>query len=174
MKKRKENNNDYKKSTLVVCPKCKAENVITLDNCVECGTELPGSKSCPRCAKINKKGVKNCISCGYQFDKKNKKNVIVSLGLSFVVILILFILTITGNRDVVNNFNQIFRVILAILIFLIIISIFTYGRKDKVDYNKMYNNSNDEFKSFRRYSYWVAMVGVTIVYLLVMYFCFVK
>lgn len=174
MKKRKEDNKDYKNSTLVKCPKCKAENVITLDNCVECGTKLPGSISCPRCAKINKKEVKNCISCGYNFGKKNKKNALVSFGFSLIVVIVLFVLLLTGNREVVNNFNQIFRIILAILIFVVIVSIFTYGRKDKVDYNKMYNNSNDELKGFRRYSYWVAVVGVTIVYILIMYFCFVK
>lgn len=174
MKNRKDNEKDYKKNSFVKCPKCKTENVITLDNCVECGTVLPGSKSCPRCAKINKKGVKNCVSCGYNFNRKNKKNVFVSLGLSLLVVIVLFILLLTGNKDIVSGFNNIFRIILAILIFIIGIGFFTYGRKDKVDYNRMYNNSNDEFKGFRKYSYWVAVTGFTLVYILIMYFCFVK
>ena len=55
MKNINDNSTDYKKNSLVKCPKCKTSNVITVDNCVSCGEVLPGSKSCPRCAKINKK-----------------------------------------------------------------------------------------------------------------------
>ena len=81
---------------------------------------------------------------------------------------------LVNDEDVVNNFNNIFRIILAILIFFMVLGIFNYGKKDKVDYDKMYNNNNDEFKGFRRYSYVVAVIGFSIVYAILMYLYFVK
>lgn len=175
MKKgKKVSNESYKSTTLIKCPKCNVKNVITADKCYSCNSVLPGNKSCPRCAKYNKKDADFCVSCGYKFKIKRKRNLLVSFLFSLLIVIILTVLVLTNNEDVVNNFNNIFRIILAILIFFMVLGIFNYGKKDKVDYDKMYNNNNDEFKGFRRYSYVVAVIGFSIVYAILMYLYFVK
>jgi len=132
--KKKNINIDKAKKNLVSCPKCGFENTKHLKNCLSCGEKLAGAKSCPRCAKINLKNAKTCVNCGFKF-YKSKKATIASLLFSSVLLLILSLLLLFGQKEVVKDFLTGFRWIAVLIIVLIVVSTFTYGRKEKIDYD---------------------------------------
>ena len=161
----------HSKKNLIKCPKCGAENIKSLKKCLMCGTELAGSKSCPRCAKINVKNAKKCENCGYKFTS-HKKAFFASLGFSGILLIVLFILLLFGKTSVVSNFTNTFRIISVIVLALIVISTFTYGRKEVIDYTAKYNGYSQPMKKKKMIVTLLAMVGVVVAGFVVYYFYF--
>ena len=69
------------------------------------------------------------------------------------------------KENIVLNFTNSFRIIAIILVCLIVISTFTYGKKEKIDYNLMFDAST---KSFRKKQ----IIGTIIIGALVAGVCF--
>jgi DNA-directed RNA polymerase subunit RPC12/RpoP len=163
----------HSKKNLVKCPHCGGENVKSMEYCLTCGNKLAGSKSCPRCAKINEGNAKKCENCGFKFASK-KKAVIASLGFSGILLIVLTLLLIFGKTSVVSNFTNVFRVASVGIVVAILVSTFTYGKKEVVDYAAKYNGYSQPLQKRRLISTLVALLGVVIAGIAVYYFFFMN
>ena len=163
----------HSKKNLIKCPKCGEENVKSLEYCLTCGNKLAGSKSCPRCAKINEGNAKKCENCGFKFASK-KKAVIASLGFSGILLIVLTLLLIFGKTSVVSNFTNVFRVASVGMVVAILVSTFTYGKKEVVDYAAKYNGYSQPLQKRRLISTLVALLGIVIAGIAVYYFFFMN
>ncbi|MGN0966170.1 MAG: zinc ribbon domain-containing protein [Candidatus Coprovivens sp.] len=163
----------HSKKNLIKCPNCGEENIKSMKHCLMCGTELAGSKSCPRCAKINKGDARQCENCGFKFTSK-KKAVIASLGFSGILLIVLTLLLIFGKTSVVSNFTNVFRVLSVVIVVIILISTFTYGKKEVVDYAAKYNGYSQPLQTRKLIVTFVAILGVAIAGFIVYYFFFMN
>ena len=161
------------KKNLVKCPKCGEDNIKSMEKCLMCGEALKGAKSCPRCAKINQGDAKKCVNCGFPFTGK-KKAVLFSLALSIGLLVVLFVLLVLGQKTIVYRFTKTFRFLSIGLIVLILISMFTYGKKEKVDYAAKYNGEVVVFKGKKFFSLLLVLVGLVLACFCVYYFFFMN
>ena len=125
-------------NSLVMCPNCGSQNIKRVNKCLMCGQKLVGAKSCPKCAKINTGDAKKCINCGFKFTNK-KIAVLISFIFSVMLSLTLSLLIVFRKDRVVINFIDSFRWVAVGIIVIIVIRTFTYGRKEKIDYDSKYN-----------------------------------
>ena len=163
----------HSKKNLVKCPKCGEENIKSVHKCIACGHKLSGSKSCPRCAKINEGDAKSCTNCGYKFSSKTK-SIILSLAFSSILMLVLFLLLLFGKTNIVSNFTDTFRIISIVIVVLIIISTFTYGRKEVIDYAAKYNGYSQPTHKRRLIVTVLVTLLLVIIGFLIYYFFFMN
>lgn len=118
----------------VKCNNCGFVNIKGTKTCSRCHTNIDSfKKSCPRCGKVNSNNVKKCVNCRFDFTKK-RKSIWFNLFLSLLVVGILFALNYLNHEAIVENFSFALKIICGFIVFAIIVNIFTYGAKDKINY----------------------------------------
>lgn len=173
MKKKKNNNVDKSKKNLVVCSHCGFENPKHLKKCLSCDGELVGAKSCPRCAKINLRNAKKCVNCGYKFNK-SKISTIASLIFCGLLLISLMLLMIFDQAEVVRGFLDNFRWVAIVIGIIIIISTFTYGRKEKIDYDSYNDAIKNDLMPKKIFAKLALVVGFVIAAIIIYYVFFIR
>lgn len=128
-------------------------------------------KSCPRCAKWNRADSKSCISCGYSF--VNKKNLWVrNLLYTFLFICVLFFFAFFGKEEVFFHISFFLKLGAFFLFLGIIISIFSYGNKEKITYSAEEDMVKRNLSFFKKVSFKIVILGVFLFALF--FFFFIK
>lgn len=151
------------------CLTCGKENVEGTKKYLFCQTELEKRKSCPRCAKWNPFDSKMCSHCGYSFVKKNK-NLLKNLFFSILLVGILFLFVFLHKLQFVFGIQLVLKIGAFLLFIGIVISIFTYGEKEKVSYSAEEKIVKKNLSSFKKFSFLVLGIGIVIFICIILYF----
>ena len=156
---------------LIVCGKCGEKNTRNINKCIACGHELEKSKSCPRCAKINDAKNKKCVNCGFKFNNR-KKTIIGNLIFSVLLLIVLFLLLIFDQEKTVIKFTDSLRIGAIFIIAVIVINIFTYGKKEKIDYDDKYGSNKKKLSVIKNVSLIILAIGFIIAGCVALYLFF--
>lgn len=153
----------------VKCPKCGSKNVKGSKVCGKCHKTLEvTTKSCPKCAKRNKLDATRCVSCGYSFDKKSHSTLI-NLIITILFIGVLIIL-VKLNPDLnKKHISFLIYAIGGIGILFVLISTFTYGKKEKISLSAEDEMNKKTFQNHITFSKVLTWIGLVVLLVLIGY-----
>lgn len=159
----------------IKCKNCGFVNIKGTKTCSRCHTNVDSArKSCPRCGKVNANNVKKCVNCRFDFTKK-RKSIFFYLVLSLLIVGVLLLLTYLDYESIVDKFSFGLRVIAGFIVFAIVLNIFTYGSKDKINYaaeDEMIDN-HKKLDKMKKFSNIAVIIGGIIVFIVLIVYYFV-
>jgi len=155
----------------VKCSKCGFENIYGTKYCYRCHEALKGMISCPRCAKKNEEEAKKCSRCGYSFTRK-KKSILFYLGMAILLVGVLFVFLALGYTGVIKKVKTAFRVASILMVILIFLVTFNYGKKDIVSYEMEEKVKNSTLLFLKKISNIAVIIGFVLAFIFICFYYF--
>jgi hypothetical protein len=119
----------------IKCPKCGFTNAYGTKKCFKCHCRLEkGYISCPKCAKKNNLGVTRCVNCGCNL-KKKRIGLFGSLLISLLISLALLLAVHLNKKEIIGSVRIVYVVIAVVIILSILYTTLTYGRKEITNFD---------------------------------------